>query len=153
MKNQTKGKMITAYHKMVNRMKLSTLGLKHHHLDNECLAAVSPDCHHCNIAEQAVQTFKNHFVSILSEVDNRFLLSLWCHLVQPAEHTVNLLRQSNVNPKVTMYAHVHGKHDYMKHPFAPLVWAVMAHIKPKNRQSWAVHADTGFNIRTAMEHH
>ncbi len=29
----------------------------------------------------------------------------------------------------------------------------MAHIKPKNRQSWDVHADTGFNIRTAMEHH
>ncbi len=29
----------------------------------------------------------------------------------------------------------------------------MAHIKPKNRQSWDVHADTGFNIGTAMEHH
>jgi hypothetical protein len=66
MKNRTKGKMITAYQKMVNRMKLSTLGLKHHHLDNECLAAVLSDCHCCNIAKRAVQTFKNHFVSILS---------------------------------------------------------------------------------------
>jgi hypothetical protein len=86
-------------------MKLSALGLKHHHLDNKCLAAfkaciakngmthklVPPDCHRRNIAKQAIQTFKNHFVSILSGVDDKFPLSLWCHLVQPAELTVNLL--------------------------------------------------------------
>ncbi len=41
----------------------------------------------------------------------------------------------------------------MKRPFAPLGCAVMAQIMPKNRQSWDVHADTGFIIRTAMEHH
>ncbi len=41
----------------------------------------------------------------------------------------------------------------MKHPFALLGCAVMAHVKPKNRQSWDVHADTGFNIRTVMEHY
>ena len=29
----------------------------------------------------------------------------------------------------------------------------MAHVKLKNRQSWDVHADTEFNIGTAMEHH
>ena len=52
-----------------------------------------------------------------------------------------------------MYAHVHGQHDYIKRPFAPLGCMVMAHVKPKNRQSWDVHVDTGFNIGTAMEHH
>ena len=41
----------------------------------------------------------------------------------------------------------------MKHPFAPLGCAVMAHVKPKNRQSWDVYGDTGFNIGAAMEHH
>ncbi len=152
---------------MVDRMKLLALGLKHHRLDNECLAEfkaciekngmthklVPLDCHHCNIAKQAIQTFKNHFISILSRVDHRFPLSMWCHLVQPAELTVNLLWQSNVAPKVSAYAHVHGQHDYMKCPFAPLGCAVMAHIKPKNRQSWDVHADTSFNIGTAMEHY
>jgi hypothetical protein len=104
-KNQTKDKMIMAYQKMVNRMKLLALGLKHHHLDNKHLAAfkaciakngmthelVPPDCHHCNIAAQAIQMFKNHFVSILSGVNDRFPLSLWCHLVGPAELTANLL--------------------------------------------------------------
>jgi hypothetical protein len=105
MKNRTKGKMITPYQNMVNRMKLLALGLKHHHLDNECSAEfkaciakngmthelVPLDCHHCNIAKQAIQTFKNHFISILSGVYTRFPLSLWCHLVQPAELTINLL--------------------------------------------------------------
>jgi hypothetical protein len=39
MKNQSKGKIIMAYQKMVNGMKLLALGLKHHHLDNKCSAA------------------------------------------------------------------------------------------------------------------
>jgi hypothetical protein len=146
---------------MVDWMKLSAL------VDNECSAKfkeciaknemtyklVPLGCHHRNIAKQSIQTFKNHFVSILSGVDNRFPLSLWCHLVRPVELTINLLQQSNVSPKMSAYAHVHGKHNFMKCLFAPLGCAVMAHVKPKNRQTWNVHTDTGFNIGTAMEHH
>jgi hypothetical protein len=58
-----------------------------------------------------------------------------------------------VVPKILAYAHVHGQHDYMKRPFAPLGCAVMAHVKPKNCQSWDIHGNVGFNIGTAMEHH
>jgi hypothetical protein len=114
---------------------------------------VPPDCHQRNMAECTIQTFKNHFLSILSGVDNRFQLSLWCHLVPPAKLTVNLLWQSNVTPKVSAYAHVHGQYDYMKCPFAPLGCTVMAHVKPKNRHTWYVHVEVGFKIGTAMEHH
>ncbi len=106
MKNRMEGKMITAYQKMVDRMEIAGLGLKHHWLDNECSEnfkkcikknhmtweLVLPDCHQRNIAKRAIQTFKNHFVAILSGVDDRFPLSLWCHLVRPAAPTINLLR-------------------------------------------------------------
>ena len=167
MKNRTEGEMITAYQKMVDRMDIAGLGLKHHRLDNECSdnfkkciaknkmtwELVPPDCHRRNMAERAIQTFKNHFVSILSGVDDRFPLSLWCHLVRPAELTVNLLRQSNVAPKISAYAHMHGQHDYMRKPFAPLGCSVMAHVKPKNRRTWDNHGEVGFNIGTSMEHH
>jgi hypothetical protein len=105
------------------------------------------------MAERAIQTFKNHFVAILSGVDDRFPLSLWCYLVQPAELNVNLLRQSNVAPKILAYAHGHRQHDYMKRPFAPLGCSVMAHVKPKNRCTWDVHGEVGFSIGTSMEHH
>jgi hypothetical protein len=132
---------------MVNRMKLMALRLKHHQLDNKCSEKIKqcitkngmthklvpPDCHRCNIAKQAIQMFKNHFVSILSRVDGRFLLFLWYHLVQPAELTVNLLQQSKAAPKVSTYVHVHGQHNYMKCPFAPLGCVVIAHAKPKNQ--------------------
>ncbi len=97
MMNQTKGKMIMAYQKMVDRMKLSALRLEHHRFkawiakNGMTHELVPPNCHRCNIAKRAIQTFKNHFVSILSGVGNRFLLSLWCHLVRPAELTINLL--------------------------------------------------------------
>jgi hypothetical protein len=114
---------------------------------------VPPDCHHRIIAKCAIQTFKNHFVSILRGADNRFHLSLWCHLVRPVELTINLLQQSNIAPKVSVYAHVHGQHDYMKCPLVPLRCSVMAYIKLKNQQTWDVYADTGFNIRMVMEHH
>ncbi len=148
MKNKTKGEMITAYQRMVDRMKLLALRLKHHQLDNKCSAKfkecitknrmthklVLSDCHCPNIAEGAIQTFKNLFVSILSGVDDRFPLSLWCHLVQPVELTINLLQQSNAAPKVSTYAHVHGQHDYMKHPFASLGCALMAHVKPRTNK-------------------
>jgi hypothetical protein len=77
--------MINAYkrQRMVDRMKLSALRLEHHLLDNKCLAKfkecitenrmthkfVPPDCHRCcNITEWAIQKFKNHFVSILTEL-------------------------------------------------------------------------------------
>ncbi len=73
--------------------------------------------------------------------------------MQPAELIINLLQQSNVALKVSANAHVYRQHNYMKRPFAPLGCTVMAQIMPKNRQSWDIHADTGFIIRTAMEHH
>jgi hypothetical protein len=105
MKNRMEGTMITAYQKIVDRMKIARLGLKHHRLDNECSEIfkkciqkngmthklVPPDCHCWNMAKCAIQTFKNHFVLILSGVNDRFPLSLWCHLVGPAKSTVNLL--------------------------------------------------------------
>ncbi len=36
MNNRAEGNMITAYQKIVDRMEIAGLGLKHHRLDNEC---------------------------------------------------------------------------------------------------------------------
>jgi hypothetical protein len=143
MKNKTEGGMIAAYQKIVDRMQMANLGLKHHRLDNKASTAfkgcikenrmkhklVPPGNHMHNLAERAIQIFTHHFISILSGVDDKFPLSLWCHLLSPAELTVNLLHQSNITPKISAYAHVHGQHNYMRKPFAPLGCAVQAHVK------------------------
>jgi hypothetical protein len=94
---------------------------------------VSPSNHRRNLAERAMQTFKHYFISILSRVDNKFPLSLWCHLLGPAEILVNLFRQSNIVPKISAYGHIHGQHDCMRKPFAPLGCTVQAYIKPDVR--------------------
>ncbi len=56
-------------------------------------------------------------------------------------------------PKISAFAHVHGQHNYMKKPFAPIGCAVQIHVKPKNRRTWDAHTEAGFNLRTSMEHH
>jgi hypothetical protein len=65
-------------------MQTANLGLKHHRLDNQASAAFKecikenrmthklnpPGNHRHNLAERAIQTFKHHFISILSIADN-----------------------------------------------------------------------------------
>jgi hypothetical protein len=130
--------MIRAYKKIINRMKAAGLGIRKHMLGNEASDAfkqyirqqqiqfelVPSGNHKCNKAEHTIQTFKAHFVSILAGVDDKFSLSLWCHLLEPTELTINLLCQSKVAPKISAFAHIHGPHDYMKKPFTPLGCAI-----------------------------
>ncbi len=146
---------------------MAGLGFKKHTLDNEASEAfkqciqeqqvqyklVPLGNHQRNQAEHMIQTFKAHFISILADIDNKFPLSLWCHLLIPTELTLNLLRQSKVAPKISAYAHVHGPHNYMKKPFAPLGCAIQAHIKPEDCRTWDTQSDAGFSIGTSMEHH
>jgi hypothetical protein len=89
----------------------------------------------------------------LSGVDDKFPLSLWCHLLEPTELTLNLLRQSKVVPKISAFAHVHTHHNYMKKPFALLGCAIEAHVKPDDRQTWDARLDAGFSLGTSVEHH
>ncbi len=167
MHNRSKEEMIRAYKKIISRMRMAGLGVKKHTLDNEASEAfkqcirqkqikfelVPPGNHKRNQAEQAIQTFKAHFIAILAGVDDKFPLSLWCHLLEPTELTLNLLRQSKVVPKISAFAHVHGHHDYMKNPFAPLRCAIEDHVKPDDRQTWDARSDSGYSLRTSMEHH
>jgi hypothetical protein len=91
--------------------------------------------HQCKQAEHAMQTFNAHFILILAGVVNRFPLSLWCHLLELTELTLNLLCQSKVTPKISAFSHVHGPHNYMKHHLHPL--AVQS--KPMSNQRMAAH--------------
>ena len=65
------------------------------------LQKVPPDMHRCNKAKRAIQTFKAHFVSILAGVDLLFPRNRWDLLLPQAEITVNLLRQSLLQPDIS----------------------------------------------------
>jgi hypothetical protein len=61
---------------------------------------VLPDMHCCNQAEQAICTFKDHFLAILAGIDSVFPPYLWDLLLPQAELTLNLLKQAMLNPRI-----------------------------------------------------
>ena len=80
---------------------------------------VPPHNHRANLAERAIQTFKNHFIAILSSVDPAFPLSLWDYLLQQTNITLNLLRTARSNPKLSAYAYLFGNFNFQATPLAP----------------------------------
>ena len=116
------------------------------------LQMVPPDLHRRNIAERAIQTFKNHFVAILSGVDAKFPMQLWCKLLPQSILTLNLMRQSNVAPKVSAYAYMHGEFSYNDMPLAPLGCTVQLYETPHWRRTWAKHSVDGYYIGILDEH-
>ena len=107
-------------------MNLQGIISKHQVLDNEILDAycteirdtnmtfqlVPPDGHRRNLAELAIQTWKDHFVGVLSVTASTFPLHLWCQIIHQSERQLLLLQQYRVKPNISAYAHVYGAHDY-----------------------------------------
>jgi hypothetical protein len=71
---------------------------------NGCRVEKTPaDMHRRNIAEQAIQTYKGHFISTLAGVSDDFPIHQWHELVPQIVLTLNLLRQLHVAPNVSAY--------------------------------------------------
>jgi hypothetical protein len=95
---------------------------------------VPPDDHRRNIAEKAIQTWKDHFVAVLSGTAETFPLHLWCQLLPQMERQLNLLGNSNTIPHISTYAQLHGHHDYNARTFVPLGMEALTHDKPHQRK-------------------
>ena len=86
-------------------------------------------------------------------MDHDFPLYLWDKLLPQAELTINLLRQSNANPKISAHAHLFGPFDFNRFPLAPLGCAVQVHVPPERRLSWGERAQKGWYIGCALDHY
>lgn len=168
MKSRKDDEMQRAYRKLMTRLKRAGVVPKKHVMDNEVsesmkdmirddykltLELVPPGMHRRNAAEVAIRNFKAHFLSILAGTADDFPLSLWDRLLPQAELTLNLLRKSNANPKLSAYAYLCGPFDYNKMPLAPLGCKVQAHEKADQRGSWAFHSVDGWYLGTSNEHY
>ena len=167
MKNRTEMQMIASYQRIMDRMNAAGMTTSKHILDNEISAEfklaikenkithelVPPGDHRRNIAERAIQTAKNHFVSVLAGVHDTFPMHVWCRLLFPAEMQMNLLRMSHTATKISAFAHVNGPHNFMLKPLAPLGCPVQVHEKPGKCGTWAEHSADARNVGTSLEHH
>jgi hypothetical protein len=105
------------------------------------------------MAENAIQTFKDHFVGILSGYALTFPLHLCCQLLPQVEWQLLLIQQSGLHPNLSAYAHVYGHHDYNKHPFVPIRVEALVHDKPHKRQTYAEHCKKVFVLGTSTKHY
>jgi hypothetical protein len=112
---------------------------------------VSPGIHRASIAERAMRTWKNHFISMLATTDNNFPSYLWEDLIPLAELTLNLMRQSTIGNDRSAWQMLHNKnYDFRAHPIAPPGIKVISHNKPDNRGTWAEHGIEGYYIGPAL---
>ena len=164
-KNRLAESILEAYKQVHSKLIKAGLKPKLHRLDNECsqilkdfmteeqedYQLVPPGTHRRNSAERAIRTFKNHFIAGLASTDPNFPLNLWDRLIEQSYITLNLLRNSRMNPKLSAYAQIEGEFDYNRTPLAPPGTRVVVHEKPTDRGTWEAHGVDGWYIGPAME--
>jgi len=138
-----------------------------HVMDNECsklvkdfvkaqntkIQFVEPDIHRVNAAERAIQTYKNHLIAGLCTVDPNFPLQLWDETVPQSEMTLNMLRTSRRNPRLSAYAKLEGNFNFDRTPLAPPGTKSLVYVASKNRPSFGTHAQDSWYIGPAMDHY
>ena len=159
--------MIEARLRGLKRMKQQGITPVHQVLDNEISQTykeeiresgmsyqlVPPDNHRRNIADRAIQTWKNHFIGVISRAAATFPLHLWCQAIPQAERQLMLLSMSNFKPKISSYAHVYVQHDYNAEPFVPIGIESIVRDKPNRRKTFAEHCRKIYFLDTSFEHY
>ena len=113
----------------------------------------SPGDHRTNPADRAIQTFKNHFIAIISGTNPEFPSNCWDLLVPQAIITLNLLRPSRINPAILAYAQVNGNFNFNDTPLVPAECKVVIYHRATEHPSWADHNTQGFHIGPANHHY
>jgi hypothetical protein len=164
-KNRTAISILNAFKTIHRRLLLAGCRPLLHRLDNECstilkeylvdetidFQLVPPGVHRRNAAERAIRTFQNHFIAGLCSVDKDFPIHLWDHLVGQAELTLNLMRGSRLNPKLSAHAQINGQFNYNRTPIGPPGCRVLAHVKTSDRTTWSPHGLDGWYVGPATE--
>ena len=114
---------------------------------------VLPHLHMRKSAERAIQTFKNHFIAGLASVSKNLPVHLYCRLLPHCLLTLNLLRPSRINPKLSAYAQLHGTFNFNRTSLAPPGTKTIIHGKPAIRGSWETCGYEGWYIGPALNNY
>jgi hypothetical protein len=114
---------------------------------------VPPYSHRRNSAERAIRSFKDHLIAGLCSTDKSFPMHLWDRILPQAVITLNMLRTSRINPKLSAATHLFGQYDFNRAPLAPPGTRIIAHETPGRRKTWSPHGQDGWYIGPALEHY
>jgi len=164
MRTKTKESILEAYTDVYNTLRSAGLKTQLQIMDNECSELlkefmrtediahqqVPPGNHRANAAERAIRTAKNHFIAGISTTPGNFPVRQWDKMLPQAEITLNLMRGSRLNPKLSAWAQAHGHYDFNQTPMAPPGINVVVHEDANDRASWAPHAIQGNYMGLAL---
>ena len=77
-------------------------------------------------------------------MDPLFPFYLWDRLLPQVKMTLNMLRRSQLNPRLSDYEQVDGIHNFERTLLAPLRRKVQIHERPHKRLTYAPHSVDGW---------
>jgi hypothetical protein len=166
-KDRTAPELLKAFQFMEQELVARSLKPKLMKLDNEApkllkdylyqqditFQLVPPYSHRRNSAEQAIRSFKDHLIAELCSTNKSFPMHLWDRILPQAVITLNMLRTSRINPKLSAATHLLGQYDFNRAPMTPPGTRIIAHETPGRRRTWAPHGQDCWYIRPALEHY
>jgi hypothetical protein len=114
---------------------------------------VPPYSHRRSSAEWAIRSFKDHLIAGLCSTDKSFPMHLWDRILPQAVITLNMLRTSRINPKISAATHLFGQYDFNRAPMALPGTRIIAHETPGRRRTWAPHGKDGWYIGPSLKHY
>ena len=117
------------------------------------LDLVPPGQHRRNTCERAIQTGKHHIIATLSGADPDFPLKAIKSSIPGIEISLNLLRQSPIDPSISAYDQLIGLFDFNATPLGPIGCKVLCFENPDVRSSWGPHGKEGYYVGPALEHY
>ena len=117
MKSREDASMVEAFTSIYNELETAGQKQKLQVLENECSRAVQKFLikkgtvrqnveahnHRVNAAEPAVKMAKYHIIAHVSTLDHQCPIQLWSKILPQMQDTLNMLRTSRNNNKITAY--------------------------------------------------
>ena len=109
--------------------------------------------HRVNAAEPAVKTAKYHIIAHIATLDHQCSMQFWSKMLPHMHDTLNMLRTSCNNKKLTTYEELNGKFDWNLTPISPPGTRGMIFIHPDSRNTFALHCGEAFTVGRARHHY
>ncbi len=122
--------------------------------DNNCkLQLVEPHNHRVNVAERAIQTFKDVFIAALATTNVDFPLQLWDKLTPQVQTCLNHMQRSRIDPSKSAYETLYGPYDWNRYPLAPLGCKAVVYEYGNTSGLWASRGVDGWYLGPSMDHY
>ena len=167
MKNRTEDEFLRTYKEKYAELTNKGYPPKFHKTDSKCSKAIEtfidtkntqlqfspPAINGQNAAEQAVRTWKNHFITGIASLPKEFPISNRCRLILQCNTTLNLMRPCRQKISLSAHTALHGDFHFDATPLVPPCTKIMVHNKSQTRKSWDFHAFDALYVGLSMKHY